>query len=90
MIRYLDIYLVHGELLSGGLVLVARVLDDVVIEGVSGLHGRGRHVERSPPDFHLSNTFVRDGIIFSHGFICTWSSPCLAAVSALSRPVSPP
>ena len=60
MIRYLDIYLVHGELLFGGLVLVARVLDDVVIEGVSGLHGRGRHVERSPPDFHLSNTFVRD------------------------------
>ena len=54
MIRYLDIYLVHGELLSGGLVLVARVLDDVVIEGVSRLHGRGRHVETAAPDLHLN------------------------------------
>ena len=43
----------HGELFLGGSVLVAGVVDDGVVVGVVRLHGRGRRVERPPPDLHL-------------------------------------
>ena len=39
--------------------LVARVIADDVIELVTRLHGRGRHVETAAPDLHLNK--IKEG-----------------------------
>ena len=43
----------HGELLLGGSVLVARIVDDGVVIVVAGLHGRWRGIEGTAPNFDL-------------------------------------